>query len=131
MKDLERHLTFLHQKRYYLSCARNYRLPDHIESPELINGELEQKIRLIDLVDKDLELKIKTAYILKELYEINGLNEGLFSNIIIERFDLINLIDTNFAVAYIEILKNNGTILNEIEREILERVLHYEALNYK
>jgi raffinose/stachyose/melibiose transport system permease protein len=28
MKDLERHLTFLHQKRYYLSCARNYRLPD-------------------------------------------------------------------------------------------------------
>jgi hypothetical protein len=104
---------------------------DHIESPELIDGELEQKIRLIDLVDKDLELKIRTAYILKDLYEVSGLNEGLFSNITIEKFDLGNLIDTNFFVPYVEILQNNGIILNETEREILERVLHYEALNYK
>jgi hypothetical protein len=104
---------------------------DHIESPELIDSYLEQRIRLVDLLDKDLELKIKTAYILKDLYEVCGLDEGLFSNIIIEKFDLGNLIDTDFSVSYIEILRNNGIILNETEREILERKLHYETLNYK
>jgi hypothetical protein len=104
---------------------------DHIESPDLIDRELEQRIRLIDLLDKDFELKIKNAYILKDLYAASGLSEGLFSNIIIEEFDLENLINTDFSVLYIEILQNNGIILNETEREILERVLHYEALNYK
>jgi hypothetical protein len=102
-----------------------------IESPELIDKELEQRIRLLDLIDKDLELKIKTAHTLKDLYETTGLTEGLFSGIIIEQFDFFNLRDTDFSVSYIEILQNNGIVINDMDREILKRLLHYEVLNYK
>jgi hypothetical protein len=54
MKDLERHLTFLHQKRYYLSCARNYRLPNKNDAGmELCNN--------IRIYDKNIPIIIYTT----------------------------------------------------------------------
>jgi hypothetical protein len=49
MKDLERHLTFLHQKRYYLSCARNYRLPINFINPQIIINSSGVEQLFIDL----------------------------------------------------------------------------------
>jgi hypothetical protein len=104
---------------------------DYIECPELINSELIQKIKLIDLTDKDLEMKIKTAYVLKDLYEAVGLHEGIFTEIIIEKFDFNKILNTDYSEIYMNILQRNGIVLGEMEREILYRKLHYEILNYK
>jgi hypothetical protein len=77
------------------------------------------------------DMKIKNAYILKDLYKSIDLREGIFSNIVIEIFNLENLMNTDFYKKYIEILENNGIFLNETDREILRRLLHGEVLNYK
>lgn len=104
---------------------------DYIKSPELINEGLEKKIKIIDLLDKDLELKIRNAYILKELYEGAEVEEGIFSKIIIEKFDFDKIRNTNYFEIYYKILEENNIDLNETELEILKRELYFEILNYK
>jgi hypothetical protein len=103
---------------------------DHIEVPELIDSELEQKIKLLDMLTADMKMKIENAYTSNSLENIDS-GEGIFSNIIVERFDLENLMNTDFSERYIEVLRNNGIFLNETDKEILKRLLHGEVLNYK
>jgi hypothetical protein len=103
---------------------------DHIEIPELIDSELEKKIKLLDMLTADMKMKIENAYTLNNQENID-LGEGMFSNIIVERFDLENLMNTDFSERYIEALRNNGIFLNETDKEILKRLLHGEVLNYK
>jgi hypothetical protein len=104
---------------------------DHIESPDLFNRESQKTISLIDLVSKDLELKINNASILQKLYENAGLEEGLFSDVFIRKFDIGDLIDADFSAEYIKIFEKNHINLDNDELEIMARKLKGETLNYK
>jgi hypothetical protein len=118
--------SLIKEMRFSIIFFENY-----INIPEFINEDLEKSIKIIDLLDKDLELKIRNAYILKELYEETGIEEGIFSKIIIEKFDFDKIRDTNYFDIYYKILKENNIYLTENELEILNRKLYFEILNYK
>lgn len=108
-----------------------YIFDDHVECPDLINNELAKKIKIIDLAKKDIELKINHAYLLQKLFEAVGLKEGIFSKIIVDKFDFFEILGTDYSKIYLKILENNGIVLNEKEKEILYREVNSEILNYK
>ncbi|MDR3167899.1 MAG: SH3 domain-containing protein [Treponema sp.] len=104
---------------------------DYIQSPELISEDLEKRIRLIDLLDQDLALKISAAYILTGFYRAAEIKEGIFSKIIIEEFDFAKMMHTDYFEIYSKILEENSIDLTENEREILRQKLSSKILDYK
>ena len=103
---------------------------DYIKSPELIDKDLEKRIKIIDVLDKDLAQKIEHAYNMEELCKEAGLKEETLLKVQIEKFDFDKIRKTDFSQSYIEVLKNNNIILSESEKEVLKRLLSSNIYNY-